>query len=255
MEVHHHSHLVSDKTHTSDLGRKKWTHYFWEFLMLFLAVFCGFLAEYSLEHKIEKDRERQYIRSFVEDLERDTASLKNRVAYCDLTIARVDSAITVFNDPRLNELAAEIYYFLRWMHRSDMFSVNDKTIVQLRNAGGMRLVSNKSVSDSMIEYYREVEYIRFIYEEQVEWRRALRPYFPELFNGNDYGEAIDDKNTVIRAARPVKLQSTDPKLLNALVLTLNNIKGINMGLKRRMENLKMRALEIRKVISKEYHLE
>jgi len=44
MEVHHHGHTE----------RKKWTHYFWEFLMLFLAVFCGFLAEYQLEHKIEK---------------------------------------------------------------------------------------------------------------------------------------------------------------------------------------------------------
>ncbi len=30
MEVHHHSHTA----------RKKWTHYFWEFLMLFLAMFC-----------------------------------------------------------------------------------------------------------------------------------------------------------------------------------------------------------------------
>ena len=48
MEVHAH-------THTS---RKKWTHYFWEFLMLSLAVFCGFFAEYQLEHKIEKDREK-----------------------------------------------------------------------------------------------------------------------------------------------------------------------------------------------------
>ncbi|MEJ7674922.1 MAG: hypothetical protein WKF59_20040 [Chitinophagaceae bacterium] len=36
--------------------KKTWKSYFWEFLMLFLAVFCGFLAEYQLEHKIEKDR-------------------------------------------------------------------------------------------------------------------------------------------------------------------------------------------------------
>ena len=35
MEVHAHTHTA----------RKKWTHYFWEFLMLFLAVFSGFLAE------------------------------------------------------------------------------------------------------------------------------------------------------------------------------------------------------------------
>jgi len=251
MEVHHHSHTADPDIHR---GRKKWTHYFWEFLMLFLAVFCGFLAEYWLEHKIEKDREKQYIRSFIEDLERDTATLNGRIAYCNLTIARVDSAIVVFNDPGLNDLAGEIYYFLRWMHRSDVFSVNDRTIIQLRNAGGMRLVSNKSVSDSMIEYYREVDHIRFIYEEQVEWRRALRPYFPELFDGNDYGNAIDNKNIVIRPPRPVKLQSTDPKLINSLVLTLNNIKGINMGLRRRMESLKMRAKAIRQIIIKEYHL-
>ena len=30
MEVHAHTHTA----------RKKWTHYFWEFLMLFPAVFC-----------------------------------------------------------------------------------------------------------------------------------------------------------------------------------------------------------------------
>jgi hypothetical protein len=244
MEVHAHTHTP----------RKNWTHYFWEFLMLFLAVFCGFLAEYSLEHKIEKDREKQYIRSFGEDLERDTATLNEKIRYCNLTIERVDSAIAVFNNPRLNDLAGEIYYFLRWMHRSDNFSVNDRTIVQLRNAGGMRLVTNKSVSDSIIDYYKEVEYIQFIYVEQVEWRRALRPYFPELFDGNDYGQSIDSKNMVIRPSTPVKFRSTDTKVINGLILTLNNIKGINMGLRRRMENLKIRAKDIRSFILKEYHL-
>ena len=39
MEVHAHTHTA----------RKKWTHCFWEFIMLFLAVFCGFLAEYQFE--------------------------------------------------------------------------------------------------------------------------------------------------------------------------------------------------------------
>ena len=36
MEVHHHTHASH--------GKKNWKNYFWEFLMLFLAVFCGFLA-------------------------------------------------------------------------------------------------------------------------------------------------------------------------------------------------------------------
>jgi hypothetical protein len=54
MEVHHHGHVHE---------KKKWKEYLFQFLMLFLAVFCGFLAEYQLEHVIENNREKQFIRS------------------------------------------------------------------------------------------------------------------------------------------------------------------------------------------------
>ena len=76
MEVHAHTHPSASSGH-----RKKWTHYFWEFLMLFLAVFCGFLAEYQLEHKIEKDRAGQYILSLYEDLRSDTDRINQLLAY------------------------------------------------------------------------------------------------------------------------------------------------------------------------------
>ena len=82
----------------------------------------------------------------------------------------------------------------------------------------------------------------------------MRPYFPEIFNGNDYGKAIDERNTVVRPVDPVKLQSSDPKVISALVLTLNNIKGINIALRRRMGELKIRAKDIREFIMKAYHL-
>ena len=66
MEVHAHSHTA----------RKKWTHYLWEFIMLFLAVFCGFLAELQLEHKIEKNSEIDYMKGIVENL-------KYNITRCD----------------------------------------------------------------------------------------------------------------------------------------------------------------------------
>ena len=73
MEVHAHSHTA----------RKKWTHYFWEFLMLFLAVFCGFLAEYQLEHKIERDRAKELAKNLYDELKNDSANVvlksENRV--------------------------------------------------------------------------------------------------------------------------------------------------------------------------------
>ena len=63
MEVHAHTHTA----------RKKWPHYFWEFLMLFLAVFCGFLAENQREHMIENKRENKFMASLIYDLRQDTA--------------------------------------------------------------------------------------------------------------------------------------------------------------------------------------
>ena len=69
MEVHTHTHTP----------RKKWTHYFWEFLMLFLAVFCGFFAEYQLEHKIERDRAKELAKSFYEELKGDSSNMAIKV--------------------------------------------------------------------------------------------------------------------------------------------------------------------------------
>ena len=95
MEVHHHSHSSDPDPSTGPghRGRKKWTHYFWEFIMLFLAVFCGFLAEYQLEHKIEKDREKQYIKSFAEDLTFDISDLVRQIDVCNANVNAADSLL------------------------------------------------------------------------------------------------------------------------------------------------------------------
>src|SRR5580765_2099803 len=69
MEVHSHSHTP----------RLKWSHYFWEFLMLFLAVFCGFLAEYKLEHIFEHQRENQYAKILLFDLRADSLYFADRI--------------------------------------------------------------------------------------------------------------------------------------------------------------------------------
>jgi len=75
MEVHHHANSSPDNHRGS--SKKKWIHYFWEFIMLFLAVYLGFLAENWREHKIENHRAHKYIETFYEDLKNDMVSLKS----------------------------------------------------------------------------------------------------------------------------------------------------------------------------------
>lgn len=245
MEVHAH-------THTE---RKKWKHYLWEFIMLFLAVFCGFLAEYQLEHKIEKDRERQYIRSFAEDLAIDISEIDRQMDLCSIYVNVADSLNLLLAHPQRDKFAVDIYYFLRFIHRSRPFTANDRTIVQLRNAGGMRLVSHKNVSDSMINYYKDVDFIKWLFEEQSELKRSLRPQFDKILYAQDFSKVIDERNQVIRPAEVLKLKPVDNDSVNSLMIIIENIKGMNKGTRFRLADLKQKAINIRKYIIEEYHLE
>ena len=87
MEVHHHAHTA----------RKKWTHYFWEFLMLFLAVFCGFLAENQREHMIEHQREKKFIYSLASDLEANISRLTHIIQLRDERALMLDSFSRLVN--------------------------------------------------------------------------------------------------------------------------------------------------------------
>jgi hypothetical protein len=222
--------------------------------MLFLAVFCGFLAEYQLEHKIEKDREKQYIKSFAEDLQADIADLGRQMAICNSNVITADSLLILLVHPQKEKYGGDIYYFFRTIHRHRPFTVNDRTIVQLRNAGGMRLVSNKTVSDSMISYYKDVDFIKWIYDEQTELKRSLRPNFDKILYAQDFSKVIDNANRVIRPTEVLKLRPADEESINTLMLILNNIKGINQGTTLRLAELKQKAIKVREYIVKEYGL-
>ena len=129
MEVHHHPHTA----------RKKWTHYFWEFLMLFLAVFCGFLAENMREHMVEHKREKKYIRSLIRDVELDIASLQSSYDNRRTQIGYFDSLRILSKQGYENRLN-DFYFYARHITRYTTFQYHDRTIQQLKNSGNLRLI-------------------------------------------------------------------------------------------------------------------
>ena len=148
MEVHHHAHTA----------RKKWTHYLWEFIMLFLAVFCGFLAENQREHYIEHLREKQYMRSLLEDLQTDTATI-NRVHRRALTqLSFLDSLIELGNGiPVKSDDVNKLYFLQGKTTRFLNIRFEDGTSSQLKNAGGMRLIRKEEVAKAIREYWDHIE--------------------------------------------------------------------------------------------------
>jgi len=143
MEVHHHAHHE---------GKKNWRSYFWEFLMLFLAVFCGFLAEYYLEHRIEKEKGKQFIESFYGDLKTDTSRISYYTNFDDDKIKALDDLSYCYDTILNNENDAScLVNVIKHSSINKPFMRTDRTLKQLANAGGFRLLK-KEDADSIISY-------------------------------------------------------------------------------------------------------
>ena len=124
MEVHAHTHTP----------RKKWTHYFWEFLMLFLAVTLGFFVENQREHFVEHQREKVLMKSMVNDLKADSIFFSQMIYGIKQYNLHIDSLVPLItNSSEMNRGALEIYKHQVWMSLYYKAVYSDRTIEQLKN--------------------------------------------------------------------------------------------------------------------------
>lgn len=174
MEVHHHAHTA----------RRKWTHYFWEFIMLFLAVFCGFLAEYKLEHTIEHQREKQYAQTLYEDVRTDTAALRAAINANLYVTSRIDTFRTLVETQPINSIpGGSWYYYGRFGTRYFHIPFQDATLEQLKSSGGLR-------------YFKKQDVVRAIgrYDQA---RRDLQVLLK--FQDPIYGDLVKARNVLFNA--------------------------------------------------------
>ena len=152
MEVHHHPHAE----------KKNFKEYLLEGLMIFLAVTLGFIAENIREHIVNKERESQYMKSFVRDLSKDETQLPELVKNIQVQqLEAADSLPILLKYINLQKPANKIYLYMRGITRQQPLSayITDRTIVQLKNAGEIRLISNQQIVDSLIEYYKHIDFV------------------------------------------------------------------------------------------------
>ena len=244
MEVHAHTHTA----------RKKWTHYLWEFLMLFLAVFCGFLAENIREQSVERHREKQFIESFIEDLKTDTTSIRQILLFRQVKTERMDSLIHLLSTQQIKGHENELYFFGRTLIRSMRFQSSDRTITQLKNSGSLRLIRNEQAADSMISYQKLVDYIYFHQEDDRIERTAADPILSRLFSPFVLNEMVTS-DIINRPVGNPPLRSYEPAIQQDLAYYINQIKGSNFQIKMKLELLNDKAKNMTAFLQKEYHLE
>jgi len=222
MEVHPH-------THTE---RKKFTHYLWEFLMLFLAVFCGFLAENWREHITEHEREKVLMKSMLKDLQADTTIFSGTMKGISLINAHIDSLIPLLsNNNNLDKKATEIYQQEVWANLYYKLIYTDRTIEQLKNSGNFRLISNSLVSDAIIQYDGYVrnfvlamqdEAILFYYRKADDIRTGI-------FKSDVFGNwmKVGYKKNIIQLPPAPYFLSTDRKQIDTYINLLRKYEVAN----------------------------
>ena len=221
--------------------------------MLFLAVFCGFLAEYQLEHQIEKDREKQYMQSFLEDLSADTIMINGSYMHAQNQKNLHDSILELlyYKQPLTGNAISHLYLF-HFSLRQIGVGFEDRTKVQLKNSGGMRLIRKKSINDSVLRYWRATESVESIGDRITEAANDISDVGVKIFH-TKYVIPGDAALAIPKGIRPeAALIDNDSKLLDIYANRLYSRRTRIMALQERMLTIKSRATRLMELIRKEY---
>ena len=244
MEVHAHTHTP----------RKKWTHYFWEFLMLFLAVFCGFLAENFREHQVEHQREKQFMTTLIEDLKDDIALADEQIITHKQKILQNDSLIELLNinNPELVN-RNDLYYFARIGNRTVFFYNNDRTIEQLKSSGGLRLIRKKNVSNEIMRYYRKIEELKMVENYDAEEQAGYKEHAVKIFDPVVF-KNMSRTLIIQRLNNNPKLLTTDHSQLTEFSGKVQYLNGSRIRQLNMKEDIRKSALSLIELLKKEYSL-
>jgi hypothetical protein len=245
MEVHHHAHTA----------RQKWTHYFWEFLMLFLAVFCGFLAEYQLEHKIEKDREKQFIKSMISDLQDDVRILDELTGAEIRAVHLLDTLIYLLSHPdRARVEGDQLYFAARLGPRSTPFANNSRTFDQLKNSGSFRLIRKADASNMIMGYYTQFSLVRLLEDNYNHEFDNYKKTGARLLDAAILRRQENSDGTIYISNDNPPLLTYEPLLLNEFGFHAIQMNGSRRGKIQLLKQLRDDASKLIAYLKNRYHL-
>jgi hypothetical protein len=237
MEVHHHPRL--------DHSHKPWKEYVLEGLMIFLAVFMGFIAENIRENYADHQREKEYMHSIVEDIKSDTAQSHKVLLRLNKTKMALDTLLNMLASDEIIENSNKAYNL--WSSHLGFadFIYNDRTIEQLKNNGGLRVIRNKAASDSIMKYD---QLIRIFYTQANLMNNALSD---QVMYGRMFDFIALQKNRNI----PVPLTAESRKLLNVAYANRKIWRYAIMGLIERLQRINAEGKQVIIFIKQQYDIE
>jgi hypothetical protein len=220
---------------------------------LFLAVTLGFFVENQREHMVEHQREIQYMKSMIEDLKSDTTELTENIRLRRERNVMVDSLIYLLSKRDISINGNSIYYFGRVISPPISFFPNDRTIQQLKNSGGLRLIRNMEISNSIMAYDRKMRLSVFELGDEQQVRSEYRTKANNIFDGEIFHQMMMSKEIVRPVGNP-SLFTVDKTLINEFIMEAQYLEKVNQKQEGRGQDLVGQARKLIDDIKKQYSL-
>jgi hypothetical protein len=232
--------------------------YLFEFLIIFIAITGSYFAENLREHFVDKHIEKEYMVSMLQDLKADTTSIGNIVQRNNEQLKGLDSLLHVMEDKLVGSKINQFYYFdLRYTLSYNGFNPSNRTISQLKNTGGLRLIKNGAVSDAIVNYDQASNAI-------INQSELLENQFTKVIDQQT--EIID--LLAIRKLHPGSsilyilqqkehpaLLTTSKKTIHAYYFNITMFKGVINSYINKLSQMKTQSSSFIQLIQKEYNLE
>jgi hypothetical protein len=229
--------------------------------MIFLAVTMGFFAESYREHINDRNKEHDYMISLVRDLKNDISEAKLVQNGKLRGISSIDSVLLSFESGDYKSKTAGLYYWARQLGLRNYFKPNDGTILQLNNAGGLRLIHKLNVLDSLQHYTNQTKDLLSLQETEESQLAAYKESCSAVFDA----QAVN-KLYIKRVAGQTSLQlkkldynppliSYNKKDINVVLMSAVVIKGIRLSQINYSDLVIKKAGLLIKLVSKEYNLD
>ena len=213
--------IVANASKTS-----KWA-FILEFILVFLAVTLSFLVDNWREKQGRKESERQHMRMLLSDLKEDIHRLdSNSVVRCNRE-KKLDSLVDLLGEKDLYSKAPALYRLALSVDIYETFFRNDRTIIQFKNAGGMTMIRNDSISAAIMDYdgyiISEIDWNNEIEADYIYHFKEIRY---NLFDAQLINKVLSDNARL--TPNMFKLLPTSPVNINAIAGTVFQMKRVSM---------------------------
>ena len=242
MEVHHHP----------EVEKKGFKEYILEGLMIFVAVMMGFIAENVRENITNREHAKKLTMQLVRDLQTDTSSLNENIAYERAMGKRNDSLFDMLQQPldkidkkRLQELVLKAYNL-------KLFYPSLGAITAIKNELHISQFADSKIAMYITAYEDRAKVLKELEDVQKHnLSTYVEDFFKDHFTPLNMRSAFIDEKPIVNA----DVRNLDQNALTRFSIELSLLQGFNNDLISYDKKLKANAVDLLQYVKKQYNLD